>query len=281
MQALHTASVSFTGAEDDEALTAIAEDTARALLPGWQVDVRRGGEESTTERQWRADGRAFVELPVLGRRNEDGSEQALGAITASRPLVRLGPTVVRRDAVLELRMLAGALSAALVQRDLLRRLEHLSMSDPLTGLGNRRAFDEALEVEMARARRAGGSMGVVILDVDHFKQVNDRHGHQAGDDALVTVARVLAQEARAEDRACRIGGEEFALVLPGADDTAAAAVAERVRRAVEDAAAEPAGVTVSLGVAASRGDDPRGLLESADARLYVAKEAGRNRVVAS
>jgi diguanylate cyclase (GGDEF)-like protein len=282
MQALHAASVSFAGAEDDESLTAIAEETARTLLPDWDVVVRLGGDEDrTTERQWRADGKAFIEMPVIGRPQEDGAERAIGTITASRPLPRVGRAFVRRDFVLELRMLATALSAALVQRDLLRRLEHLSMSDPLTGLGNRRAFDEALEVEMARARRAGGSMGVVILDVDHFKQFNDRHGHQAGDDALVTVAQVLAQEARAEDRACRIGGEEFALLLPGADDEAAAAVAERIRRAVETADAEPAGVTVSLGVAASRGDDPRGLLESADARLYVAKEAGRNRVVAS
>ena len=257
MEALHAASVSFTGAEDDEALAAIAEDAARALLPGYEVAVRRGGgEDRTTERRWRADGRAFLELPILGRRQEDGGERALGAITASRPLVRVGRTVVRRDAILELRMLATALSAALVQRDLLRRLEHLSMSDPLTGLGNRRAFDEALAVEMARARRAGGSIGLVILDVDHFKQFNDRHGHQAGDDALVTVAEVLAREARAEDRACRIGGEEFALLLPGADDAAAAAVAERVRRAVETADAAPAGVTVSLGVAASHGRRP-------------------------
>jgi diguanylate cyclase (GGDEF)-like protein len=282
METLHAASVSFSAAEDDEALTAVAGDAARALLPGWDVAVRRGGDEDLiTERQWRADGRAFLEIPVVGRSQEDGGERALGAITASRPLARAGRTFVRRDVVLELRMLATALSAALVQRDLLRRLEHLSMSDPLTGLGNRRAFDEALAVEMARARRASSSMGVVILDVDHFKQFNDRHGHQAGDDALVTVATVLAQEARAEDRACRIGGEEFALLLPGADDAAAAVVAERIRRAVENADAEPAGVTVSLGVAASRGDDPRGLLEIADARLYVAKEAGRNRVVAS
>lgn len=281
MEALHAASVAFTGADDEEALTAIAEDAARTLLPGWDVVVRHGGDEApVTERQWRAGGRAFFELPIVARR-QDGGEQASGAIMASRPVGRLGRTFVRRGWVLELRMLATALSGALVQRDLLRRLEHLSMSDPLTGLGNRRAFDEALAIETARARRAGGSMGVVILDVDHFKQFNDRHGHQAGDDALVTVAEVLAREARAEDRACRIGGEEFALLLPGADTAAAAAVAERVRRAVEAAGAESAGVTVSLGVAASGGDDPRALLQSADARLYVAKEAGRNRVVAA
>ncbi len=281
MEALHAASMSFTGAEDDAALAQITEEAAGALLPGWDVAVDLGEGVGGAERHWRADGRAFVEVPVLARRQEDGGERSLGAVTASRPLVRLGRTVVRRDAIRELRMLTTALSGALVQRELLARLEHLSLSDPLTGLGNRRAFDDALAVEMARARRAGGSMGVVILDVDHFKQFNDQHGHQAGDDALVTVARVLAQEARAEDRACRIGGEEFALLLPGADDSTAAAVAERVRRAVESNTAPVAGVTVSLGVAASRGDDPRGLLESADARLYVAKSAGRNRVVAS
>lgn len=277
---LHAASVAFVGADDPAALTGIAEDAARALLPGWDVTVRLG-EDAIEERRWRAGGRAFFELPIVARGREEGSERSLGAITTSRPLPRTGRPTVRGDTVMALRTLATALSAALVQRDLLERLEHMSMSDPLTGLGNRRAFDEALTMEMARARRAHGSMGVVILDVDHFKQFNDRHGHQAGDDALVTVARVLAQEARAEDRACRIGGEEFALLLPGADDVAAAAVAERVRQAIETNSAPAAGVTVSMGVAASRGDDPRGLLATADARLYVAKAAGRNRVISS
>lgn len=280
MERLHAASLAFAAADASTSLTDIAQDAARSLLPEWQVEVTTGGD-GMEERRGRADGRAFVEVPVLGHLSEDEGEQRMGAITASRPVPRDGRLWVRGEELTGLRMLATALSAALVQRELLERLEHLSMSDALTGLGNRRAFDEALEAEMARARRARGSMGLVILDVDHFKQFNDQHGHQAGDDALVTVARVLAEEARAEDRACRIGGEEFALLLPGADDATAAAVAERVRRAVEENTAPAAGVTVSLGVAASRGDDPRGLLETADARLYVAKAAGRNRVIST
>jgi len=282
MQTLGAASVALLGADDAPALAGIARDAAGEILPGWEVDVRLGAEP-VTERQWRAGGRAVVEIPIVAPDRGGGGERPLGAITSSRALPRLGRATLRTDVVLELRMLATALSAALVQRELLQRLERLSMSDPLTGLGNRRAFDEALAVETARARRARGSLGVVILDVDHFKQFNDRHGHQAGDDALVTVARVLAGEARAEDRACRIGGEEFALLLPGADETTAATVAERVRRAIEDHPGPVAGVTVSLGVAAARGDDhdPRTLLAAADQRLYVAKSAGRNRVISA
>jgi diguanylate cyclase (GGDEF)-like protein len=124
-------------------------------------------------------------------------------------------------------------------------------------------------------------VGLVMIDVDHFKRFNDRHGHQAGDEALVAVAEVLGTVARAGDRACRVGGEEFALVLPGADEAAAAAVAERVRAGIE-ASPPPAGpLTVSLGVAAARdGGGADRLVRDADLRLYAAKEAGRNRVVA-
>ncbi len=278
MSTLNDASLAFVEAGDGETLARVAEEAAQRLLPGWDVSVRLGSG-AVEERRWREEGRAFLELPIVARSHQRGDERPLGAITTSRALPRVGRPSVSRDTVLHLRMLASALSAALIQQDLLARLEHLSMSDPLTGLGNRRAFDEALDVEMARARRAGGSMGVVILDVDHFKQFNDRHGHQAGDDALVMVARVLGGEARAEDRACRIGGEEFALLLPGADAATAAVVAERVRGSIEHHPGPAGSVTVSLGVAASQGDDPRELLAIADSRLYAAKDAGRNRVI--
>ncbi len=274
--ALHEASVALVGAEDAEAVADAAAAGARALLPGWEVSVRLG-DAPVRERTWREDGRAFLEIPLTAPGDDGAPGRPLGAITGSRAVPGPGRVVVRREAVSALRTLARDASAALVQVELREGLERLSLSDPLTSLGNRRAFDEALAAETARARRSGGSMGVVILDVDHFKQFNDRHGHQAGDDALVAVARVLAREARAEDRACRIGGEEFALLLPGADDAAAATVAERVRRAVERDAA----LTVSLGVASSHSDDARSLVATADARLYAAKAAGRNRVIAS
>ncbi len=256
----------------------IAQQTARALLPDWDVTVRRD-DVATPERTWRDGDRVTLEIPVVaaGPAGEDG--RPLGAITATRGVPRMGPPRVRAQQLLALRTLAGGLAAALVRQELLQRLERQSMADALTGLGNRRAFDEALEVELKRARRAGGWVGLVMMDVDHFKRFNDQHGHQAGDDALVTVGHVLTRVARAEDRACRIGGEEFALLLPGADERAAAIVAERVRRDVEHRAPAAGPVTISLGVAASRGDDGQALLAVADARLYAAKEAGRNRVV--
>ena len=113
---------------------------------------------------------------------------------------------------------------------------------------------------------------------------NDRHGHLAGDEALAEVARVLSETARAEDRSCRVGGEEFALLLPGADEASAGDIAERLRRAVEAHPGRFDPVTVSLGVAAwdaeRHGDDGAGLRAAADARLYAAKSGGRNRVVA-
>lgn len=280
MATVHEASLAFVQAEDGEAVARIAEDAGRALLPRWDVSVRLG-DTPTEERGWREDGRAFFELPIVARDASDGIERPLGAIITSRPLPRVGRPVVRGDTVMALRTLATAISAALVQRELLQRLAHLSLSDPLTGLANRRSFDEALGAESARTRRAGGTMGLVILDVDEFKQFNDRHGHQAGDEALVNVARVLAQQARAEDLACRIGGEEFALLLPGADVATAAAVAERIRVAVEGRATPAGAVTVSAGVAASGGENPTALLALADSRLYDAKAAGRNRVISA
>ena len=278
MSALHAASAAFASAGAPEDLDAIATTAARALLPGWEVRVRRDGRESR-ERTWRDGDRVLVEIPVVASAHGADNGRPLGAITATRTLPRLGPPRVRAQQLLALQTLAGGLAAALLQNELLHRLEQQSMADALTGLGNRRAFDEALDVELKRARRSGSWVGLVMMDVDHFKRFNDQHGHQAGDDALVTVGHVIARAARAEDRACRIGGEEFALLLPGADERAATIVAERLRRDVESRAPAAGPITISLGAAASRGDDGRALLAAADERLYAAKAAGRNRVV--
>jgi diguanylate cyclase (GGDEF)-like protein len=165
----------------------------------------------------------------------------------------------------------------------LEDLARLAREDPLTGLPNRRAFDEALARELARADRSGAPLAAVALDVDHFKRVNDGHGHAAGDAVLAAVARRAASALRAGDLLARIGGEEFAALLPGADLPAAAEVAERIRAAVGGAAIEVGGValpvTVSLGCAAREaGEAGPGLLARADARLYAAKAGGRNRV---
>jgi two-component system cell cycle response regulator len=165
----------------------------------------------------------------------------------------------------------------------LEELARLARRDPLTGLPNRRALEEELARETARAARAGTPLSAVALDVDRFKLVNDAHGHAAGDAVLAEIAARAAAALRAGDLLARIGGEEFAALLPGADLDHAAEVAERIRARVAAGPVEAAGralaVTVSLGCAAlAPGEDGRALLARADERLYAAKRAGRDRV---
>jgi diguanylate cyclase (GGDEF)-like protein len=168
---------------------------------------------------------------------------------------------------------------------LIERLRELSNTDSLTGLLNRRAFLDAARPELARARRHAFELSVVLLDIDHFKQVNDRHGHAAGDAAIQSVAETMRQSLRAGDLAARFGGEEFVVLLSHCAANDAAAYAERLR---QDIARKPltmaSGLTVSLsvsiGVASTTGFDTdlEATLAAADAAMYAAKQAGRNRV---
>ena len=170
---------------------------------------------------------------------------------------------------------------------LLDDLHRLSLTDGLTGVGNRRAFDEALRQEIARARRMGCDLALALLDIDHFKRVNDTMGHQSGDLALVDFVGRVISIARGGDRLFRYGGEEFALLLSDTDLSGALALARRV---VETVAREPlhsgndaAVVTCSVGVAElGTSDDILGaeLVRRSDAALYAAKGAGRNRAIA-
>jgi diguanylate cyclase (GGDEF)-like protein len=159
-----------------------------------------------------------------------------------------------------------------------------AMRDPLTGLYNRRQLEEGLHREVLRARRVGTNVGVMAIDVDHFKRINDTLGHEVGDSALRAIAQELASCVREEDIACRAGGEEFVIILPGAGKTALRSRAEALRRTIEQAQI-PAGegtlkLTVSIGLAGfpSHGDTEQAVLRAADVALYKAKTAGRNRV---
>ena len=170
---------------------------------------------------------------------------------------------------------------------LLGDLHRLSLTDGLTGVGNRRAFDEALRQEIARARRVGCDLALAILDIDHFKRVNDTMGHQAGDLALVDFVGRVSSVARGADRLFRYGGEEFALLLSDTDLSGALALGRRIVEAVAReplrSGHQPAVVTCSVGVAElGASDDTLGaeLVERSDAALYAAKEAGRNRAIA-
>jgi diguanylate cyclase (GGDEF)-like protein len=160
------------------------------------------------------------------------------------------------------------------RQELLARMEAMARTDELTGLLNRRAWDEALRQEMARAAREGSRHSVALLDLDRFKDYNDRNGHPAGDQLLKQAAYAWRTHLRVTDTLARYGGEEFAVLLPGCPPTNAPETLERLRRAT------PMGQTVSAGIAAWDGvETAEALIDRADRALYAAKRQGRDRCV--
>jgi diguanylate cyclase (GGDEF)-like protein/PAS domain S-box-containing protein len=187
--------------------------------------------------------------------------------------------------------------AVIVMRDITERklmeqqLSALALTDGLTGLANRRSFDHDLDREWKRTLREGSQISLLLLDIDHFKEFNDRYGHQVGDDCLRAVAIALREVVRSTDVAARYGGEEIAVVLPSTDTAGAVALAEKIRSVIEALKltheGNPEGgsrVTASVGVAtalARHGGTmrmPESLLLAADNALYKAKHEGRNRI---
>lgn len=159
-------------------------------------------------------------------------------------------------------------------------LEKQATTDTLTGIYNREKFDETLGLEMDRARRYGTPLSLIMFDIDHFKDVNDVHGHQVGDAVLVHLARLIGGNIREHDVFARWGGEEFMILAPGVCLEKAAQLAEKLRRLVEKSDCPSVGhITVSFGVTEFYPDDtPRSLAKRVDDALYVAKRGGRNRV---
>ncbi len=166
-------------------------------------------------------------------------------------------------------------------------LRRLAATDPLTGQANRRHFEEVASAQLARLRRFGGEAALLLLDLDHFKALNDRHGHAVGDAVLRRVAETCREVLRDVDQFARLGGEEFVALLPGIDLAGAIGVAERLRHAVGrlvvPTETEPATPTLSIGIAAIERRDRSidDALRRADDALYQAKDAGRNRVRAA
>jgi two-component system, cell cycle response regulator len=163
--------------------------------------------------------------------------------------------------------------------DMNERLAELAVTDGLTGIKNHRHFRDSLEVAMSLAMRQSIPLSVIMLDIDHFKMINDAHGHAAGDDVLRTVARILEENTREHDEVARYGGEEFATLLPLTDAGAALALAERLRESIATYPWPLRSVTASLGVATFPGaqiPSASTLLEQADLALYHSKKRGRN-----
>jgi diguanylate cyclase (GGDEF)-like protein/PAS domain S-box-containing protein len=191
------------------------------------------------------------------------------------------------DAELSLKTtFAGQVGLSVANIRLREALRTQSIKDPLTGLYNRRYLTEMLEREIRRAVRAEQSLGILMLDLDHFKKFNDTYGHDAGDTVLREAASFLTKSIRVEDTVCRFGGEEFVVILPTADLNAAHARAEKIRSKIRELSVLHQGqslgmITVSVGVSTlpQHGTSPKELLEAADAALYRAKREGRDRVV--
>ncbi len=226
---------------------------------------------------------SFADLPILfvsGHHDVNTETLGLEAGAVDYIMKPPSPPIVR-----------ARVRTHLILRQRTQQLLHLASIDGLTGLANRRAFDEALAQEWRRARRNFTPLSLAMIDIDYFKLYNDHYGHQAGDDRLKDVAHALAAAVeRPGELVARYGGEEFAAILPFCTTKAAYAVAEKMRRHVEALALPHAGspigplVTISSGVAtlgARKGrrlPDPSDLINAADHALYAAKEAGRNRV---
>ena len=172
----------------------------------------------------------------------------------------------------------------MIELQALEETRKISRTDGLTGLFNRRFFDEALEGEINRAQRYDGSFTLIFFDLDNFKKLNDTQGHQAGDLTLKRVAEIMILEKRTEDIACRYGGEELVLILPETQKINALVIAERIRKKLEEAELEfdgkSFGITLSGGVASYPLDaqDTKSLVHAADIALYQAKENGKNRI---
>lgn len=285
----------------------------RPLNPGNQADARetealRGFEQGRTEAWWyetRQD-RTFlrymaplkVEPSCLACHAKQGYQagEVRGGISVFVDIQDIRAKLQRNLAVvLTLAVFTASLLLGLVIyffRQLVRRLAEtraqlhtLASTDPLTGLANRRAVLERLEAELERSRRQGTPLSCLVVDVDHFKQVNDLFGHLQGDSVLKGVAEEARRSLRSYDLLGRFGGEEFLAVLPGADLETAASAAERLRAAISegvqfrDAEETEHGVTVSVGVAHLRADETlQSLLHRADEAMYLAKALGRNRV---
>jgi len=222
------------------------------------------------------DGRVpSLEVKAQGRWYDVTGSRLVPGDPDSAVVLALRDITIRRDTELALR----------VAQDELQRLVH---TDSLTGLHNRRLFMDRLDEEVRRVQRHQGCLSVVLLDLDHFKQINDRFGHDVGDGVLVAAAARTRSVKRTTDVAARIGGEEFALLLPATDAAGALSLAQRLRAAIENIdtvllLGERVTITASIGVAtvASGRDDPSEVLRRADQALYRAKNAGRNRVCES
>ncbi|HEY1291491.1 MAG TPA: GGDEF domain-containing protein [Chloroflexota bacterium] len=277
MTALQAATTRILSALDPEAVLSGVLDSLPELLAHHTAEVRLDNVPFAQQTVTRTLPSGLVEalVPLVSRGRSVGVLQ----ITLGAPLDDSDREIVEQ--------LAATAAAALQNAYLYQETQRLATTDPLTGLSNYRHFHELLDLEIQRARRMRYAVGLLAIDLDHFKQINDRHGHPAGDRALQCVAEVLRSSLRRTDIVGRVGGEEFAVALPGDGLEQVAVVGEKLRRTVEvlppvagGSTSDLTPVTLSIGGASLLPDDldKQALISSADEALYEAKRSGRNRV---
>ena len=259
---------------------------------GKAVDERRSGVQRRSGIERRADEMATAEATLPLQRvfphahlSETEAAERAAAIEAHRRELgsRLGRNVGAVVAAVDylLNVSGDLVSPAIVEHAALEQLEHRSVTDPLTGLFNRYHFDATMTREIARCRRYGAPLSLLLVDVDRLKLVNDRWGHHAGDQALARVSAAIQKSLRGTDIAARLGGDEFAIILPDTDAVAGLIVATRIRRSLVESASRM--VTVSGGLV----ELPRNAMQTssaemmivADLALYAAKNSGGNCIV--
>jgi diguanylate cyclase (GGDEF)-like protein len=275
----------WTASNGREALAEAARSAPHLVITDWVMPAMDGIALTRALRASAAGQQLYI-LVLTGLQEQERVVEALDAGAddlVAKPYVprvllarlRAGERVVRKQAELERALEAmRGLATELAENN--RRLERIALTDALTGLPNRRYALERLEQECAAARRRRSPLACLVVDVDHFKRVNDERGHAAGDAVLKQVASAMRAAARLQDAVCRFGGEEFVVIAPDSSEREALTLAERLRKAVAPA-------TVSIGVAS----DPAGeccapeLLRRADDAMYAAKRAGRDCVRAA
>lgn len=265
-------------AAPDKPLVEVVREGALGGMQDGIYDAERKALQSRDCGESASGGGCVLSVPLGPLLESDG--RLHGLITVARP----GGAFATDDRDV-LRSLASQAALALENVELHLQVSRQAVTDELTGLANHRRFQELLGIQMEQVRRYGHSVGLIMLDIDDFKSVNDTYGHQQGDVVLRRVARALADISREADLPARYGGEELALILPHTDVEGAYAIAERVRAAIEALRiprSDGEGVlriTASLGVSASRDGRKEAIIAEADAALYEAKRQGKNRTV--
>jgi len=272
----------FTGEHFDLEWRETYEKGLTALLGGdyaaCLLDYRLGAHDGLE--LIREATEAGCRVPIIFLTAETGTDVDVQAMNA-------GAMDYLIKGEIDVRSLERSLRYALKLGETLEELRRLATHDALTGLLNRRVFEQTLVEEVERAKRFGRGFGLIICDIDHFKHVNDTHGHPAGDEVLKEVARRLKAGLRTVDRVMRYGGEEFAILIPEATSHIAREVAQRLNAGVKASPIQAGGqslsITMSFGVAVfpTDGDTDALVVQAADEALYAAKSAGRDRVTCS